>query len=104
MDAAPVTTGGSALAPLPLGGARRKLKLITKKKARKALKKLGLKMRGGADAPETAPVAVTPEVAALAGGADEAPEVPVAGRRGGKKTRKGPKRSASRRRSSIFGL
>ncbi len=45
------TAGNSA----PVGGKRKSLKLVTKKRARKVLKKLGMKMRGGA---ETAPVAV----------------------------------------------
>lgn len=92
--------GALALSPAAVGGRRRKLKLVTRKVARKALKKMGLKMRGGEDA--AAPVAVTPEMA-KAGGADpDAPEVPAGGRRhrrGGTK-----RRSASRRRASVFGL
>jgi hypothetical protein len=66
-----------------MGGKRRKLQLVTKKQARKMLKKLGKKLRGGAD---TDPVVV------------ETPP-PL---KGGKKTRKS-KRSASRR-ASLFGL
>ena len=62
--AAPVTGGSaSALAPLPVGGRRhRKLKLVTRKTARKALKRMGLKMRGGeaAAAPEAAASAPAP--------------------------------------------
>ena len=85
---------GSAGNAAPVGG-RRKLKLVTKKQARRSLKKLGMKMRGGAP---TDPVV-----------ADAATGAPVAdmkaGRRrrhGGKKTRK--HRSASRRVASMFGL
>jgi hypothetical protein len=102
MDAAPVTTGGSiALAPAAVGGRRHKLKLVTKKKARKVLKKLGLKIRGGADAaadPKAAVALPAPLVdAAKMGGAEEPEmEAPAAGRR--RKTKKGKK---SRR--SIFG-
>jgi hypothetical protein len=107
MDAsAPVSGGALALSPALVGGRRHKLKLVTKKKARKALKKLGLKIRGGAGAPDAAAVALpdaTLKAAGMDGGADmpEVPAPPMAGRRGGKKTKK---RSASRRRSSIFGL
>jgi hypothetical protein len=96
-SAAPVVGGSIPLAPAAVGGRRRKLKLVTKKKARKMLKKLGLKMRGGeaASMPESAPVAVP---AALGGAEMEAaPDATTAGRR--RKTRKG--RRASRR--SIFG-
>jgi hypothetical protein len=104
---APVVGGAIPLAPATVGGRRHKLKLVTKKKARKLLKKMGLKMRGGEAAamPENAPVAV-PEAVAKMGGADEmaaAPEVeapaaaPAAGRR--RKTKRGGKKS----RRSIFG-
>jgi len=103
MDAAPVTGGSIALSPAAVGGRRHKLKLVTKKKARKVLKKLGLKIRGGADAAPAADKAAValpaPLVdAAKMGGAEEMPEVPApaAGRR--RKTKKGKK---SRR--SIFG-
>jgi len=83
---------GSAGNAAPVGGRRRKLKLVTKKQARRSLKKLGLKMKGGAP--------TDPVVADAATGAP----VAVAGRRrhGGKKTRK--HRSASRRMASMFGL
>ena len=74
------TPGNSA----PVGGRRRKLQLVTKKQARKMLKKLGKKLRGGAADP------VVMETAAPA----PAPKT------GGKKTRR---RSASRR-ASLFGL
>lgn len=74
------TAGNSAL----VGGRRRKLQLVTKKQARKMLKKLGKKLRGGADEPVVV--------------ATDAAPAPKAG---GKRTRKN--RSASRR-ASIFGL
>ena len=79
----PTVLNGSAGNSAPVvGGKRRKLQLVTKKQARKMLKKLGKKLRGGADEP------VVVETAAPA---------PKAG---GKRTRK---RSASRR-ASLFGL
>lgn len=102
MESTAAPAGGAlALSPAAVGGRRHKLKLVTKKKARKVLKKLGLKMRGGmAAAPESAAVAL-PEETVKAGGGEEmaaaAPTVPAAGRR--RKTRKG-RRSARR---SIFG-
>lgn len=86
----PGTLNGTAGNSAPAGGKRHhKLKLVTKKQARKMLKKLGKKLRGGGDAPVVVPKAMA-DAAAPAGG---------------KRTRK---RSASRRsasrRSSIFGL
>ena len=46
-----IPVNGSAGDSAPVGGRRRhhKLKLVTRKKARKVLSKLGLKMRGGDD-------------------------------------------------------
>jgi hypothetical protein len=79
----PTVLNGSAGNSAPVGGRRRKLQLVTKKQARKMLKKLGKKLRGGADEP------VVMET--------EAAPAPKAG---GKRTRK---RSASRR-ASLFGL
>lgn len=94
----PYTVNSTAGNSAPIGGRRRKLKLVTKKAARKALKKMGMKIRGGA---ETDAVAVAPEVAKVAGGADAAEAVaPVTAgrrRRHTKKTRRG-------RRKSLFGL
>lgn len=81
------TPGNSA----PVGGKRRKLKLVTRKAARKALKKMGMKMRGGADTDAVVADAKTGLPAAAA----PAPSS------GGRKTKK---RSASRRRASLFGL
>lgn len=83
----PGTLNGTAANSAPVGvgaGRRRKLQLVTKKQARKMLKRLGKKLRGGADEPVLV----------------EAPA--AAPKTGGKKTRKG-KRSASRR-ASLFGL
>lgn len=102
MDASPVSGGALALSPAAVGGRRHKLKLVTKKKARKVLKKLGLKMRGGMDAAPADAAVALPEPVVKAGGGDDmvaaAPTAPpAAGRR--RKTRKG--RRASRR--SIFG-
>lgn len=80
----PGTLNGTAANSAPVGSGRRKLQLVTKKQARKMLKKLGKRLRGGADEPVVV----------------EAP--PPAPKAGGKRTRKG-KRSASRR-ASLFGL
>ena len=88
------TAGNSA----PVGGRRRKLKLVTKKAARKALKKLGMKLRGGADAAVVADAKT--DLPATTGGGAPMMAAPAGGRR---KTRK---HSASRRRraASMFGL
>ena len=92
---------GSAGNSAPVGGRRRKLKLVTKKAARKALKKLGLKIRGGAAVPDSANPTAVVDTAATTGGADAvATPVTTEGgrrRRATKKTRRG-------RRKSLFGL
>lgn len=87
---------GSAGNAAPVaGGRRRRLKLVTKKQARKQLKKLGMKMKGGAPSdPVVADAATGAPVAAVTAGRRR--------RHGGKKTRK--HRSASRRMASMFGL
>ena len=90
----PTVLNGTAGNSAPVGGKRRHLKLVTKKAARKALKKLGMKLRGGAaDAPVVADAKT-----------DLPAAVPVAS--GGRKTKKrsASRRSASRRSSSMFGL
>ena len=77
---------GTAGNSMTLGGRRKKLKLVTRKQARKLLKKLGRKMRGGAptDAVAVPTAMVTPPAKA------------------GARTRR---RSRSRSRSaSVFGL
>jgi hypothetical protein len=76
---------GTAGNSMPLGGGRKKLKLVTRKQARKLLKKLGRKMRGGAPTdPVVVPAAMAPPAKA------------------GARTRR---RSRSRSRSaSVFGL
>ena len=79
---------GSANNSAPVGGRRMKLKLVTKKQARKMLKKLGKKLRGGAPADA---VAVAPALAEAA-----APSPKAGG------TRK--KRRSASRRASLFGL
>lgn len=79
-------------APVTGGKRHHKLKLVTKKQARKLLKKLGKKLRGGGD--PAAPVVVPKDMADAAAGTAS----------GGKRTRK---RSASHRsasRKSLFGL
>ena len=88
------------LSAAPVGGRRRKLKLVTKKKARKALKKLGMKLRGGADAPVVAD-AKTDLPALKMGGADPAPAVVPAAMGGRRRSKKATRR---RRSASVFGL
>lgn len=84
-----VPLNGSAGNSAPVSGGRRhKLKLVTRKQARKLLKKLGKKMRGGAP---TDPVVV--------------PDTKEEGAMGGRRrrhTKKTHRRSRSRR--SLFGL
>jgi hypothetical protein len=89
----PTVLNGSAGNSAPVVGGKRKLKLVTRKAARKALKKLGMKMRGGAP---TDPVVADAKT-------DLPAAVPAAGgrRRHGGKTKR---RAASRRRASLFGL
>jgi len=93
-----IPVNGSAGNSAPVGGRRRKLKLVTKKAARKALKKLGMKLRGGADAPVVADAKTS--LPATTGGADPSPAVVPAmgGRRRSKKT------TRRRRTASVFGL
>lgn len=86
-----VPLNGSAGNSAPVGGKRRKLKLVTRKAARKALKKMGMKMRGGAPTDPVVADAKTDMPVA-------APTAPAGGKR------KTKKRSASRRASSLFGL
>lgn len=102
MEVPPAAGGALALAPAAVGGKRHKLKLVTKKRARKVLKKLGLKIRGGAG---DSTGVIVPEATLKAGGdaGADAPEVPppppppAAGRRRSKKTRR------HSRRRSLFG-
>jgi hypothetical protein len=92
------TAGNSA----PFGGRRRsgkKMRLVKKKTVRRMLKKMGLRMRGGAAAPD---VAATPGVADAmkdAANGDAAPVPPMGGRR---HSRKHTRRGRSKR--GIFGL
>jgi hypothetical protein len=83
-----VPLNGSAGNSAPVtGGKRRKLKLVTRKQARKMLKKLGSKMRGG---DPDAPAAVV---------AEEKPTTPAA--EGGRRHRKTRRHRKSR---SVFGM
>lgn len=85
-----VPLNGSAGNSAPVSGGRRhKLKLVTRKQARKLLKKLGKKMRGGAP---TDPVVV--------------PDTKEEGSAGmGGRRRRGTKKTHRRsRRRSLFGL
>lgn len=86
---------GSAGNSAPVGGkkARKSMKLVTKKRARTILKKLGMKLRGGAD---DGKVAVPKVDAAAADG------VPATGAMGGK--RRGTKKTRRAGKKSLFGL
>jgi len=102
-----VLDGGShPLSPAAVGGRRRshkKLRVVKKKTVRKMLKKMGLKMRGGAPAD---PVVVKPEtlvadpasnpVVAVTGGGD-----PYMGGRRRRSAKKTARRSRGRR---LFGM
>jgi hypothetical protein len=102
-----VEGGALALSPAAVGGRRRshkKLRVVKKKTVRKMLKKMGLKMRGGAPAAD--PVVVKPEtlvadpaskpVVAVTGGGD-----PYMGGRRRRHTKKTHRRSRGRR---LFGM
>jgi hypothetical protein len=96
-DTAPEVTGGAALSPLPLGGRRRshkKLRLVKKKTVRKMLKKMGLKLRGGA-AGELKPGSLATDTEAVG-----AVVKPAEG--GRRRSRKG--RKSARRSRKVFGL
>lgn len=82
-----IPLNGSAGNSAPVSGGRRhaKLKLVTRKQARKMLKKLGKKMRGGED---SAPAAVVEEKPAEMGG----------------RRRRGTKKTHRKSRRSLFGL
>jgi|LauGreDrversion4_2_1035121.scaffolds.fasta_scaffold30399_3 hypothetical protein len=83
-----VSGGAIPLSPAAAGGRRgRKLKLVTRKAARKALKKMGLKMRGGAGA---APVVADSSGAPVVG-TKPAGEAAAAG--GRRRTRKHHRKS-----------
>jgi hypothetical protein len=76
--------GGSALSPASVGGRRRshkKLRLVKKKTVKKMLKKMGLKMRGGASGEVTGDKVVTDTAAT---GAVVPPALGGRRRKGGK--------------------
>jgi len=87
-----IPLNGSAGNSAPVGGRRHKLKLVTKKQARKMLKKLGHKLRGGADEPVVVDKAVADSADAPKGGMYKM---------GGKRTRRRSVSSVSRK---MFGL
>ena len=96
-----------------LGGRRRKsLKLVTKKKARKVLKKLGMKLRGGNEPEDTASVPVPKEDIKAAdkietGSTSTSSSSSTEGgrrrRKGTKKTHRGGRKGKGKRRS-LFGM
>jgi hypothetical protein len=91
-----IPLNGSAGNSAPVtGGRRHKLKLVTRKQARKMLKKLGAKMRGGqADAPGAL---VTPPATGSTGSTASTAE------EGGRR-RRGTKKASRKSRRSLFGL
>ena len=100
-DAAPEVTGGAALSPLPLGGRRRshkKLRVVKKKTVRRMLKKMGLKMRGGA-AGELTPDKLAADKSAVGAVVPAEGAAAKGGRRRSHKGRKSRKRSRK-----MFGL
>ena len=100
MADAPVT-GGSALSPLPLGGRRRshkKLRVVKKKTVRKMLKKMGLKLRGGAQH-AASPLELKGDDVVTD---SEAKGAVVAPAMGGRRRRRTGKKS--RRSRKVFGL
>jgi hypothetical protein len=91
-----------ALSPLPLGGRRRrsqkKLRVVKKKTVRRMLKKMGLKLRGGAAGKVEGSDVITDSKATpavLAGSGDD-------GMEGGRRRRTGRKGKKSRR-GKLFG-
>ena len=94
-----IPVNGSAGNSAPVGGRRHKLRLVTKKVARKHLKKLGMKLRGGApdDAVAVDAATGTPVGEAAKGGRRHHKTA-----RGGKKHRRSASRKASLGR--MFGL
>jgi hypothetical protein len=90
-----IPLNGSAGNSAPVTGGKRKLKLVTRKQARKMLKKLGHKMRGGqADAPGAL---VTPPATGSTGSTASTAE------EGGRR-RRGTKKASRKSRRSLFGL
>jgi type IV secretory pathway TrbL component len=92
------SVNGSAGNSAPVGGRRRshkKLRLVKKRTVKRMLKKMGLKLRGGAGAaPE-----VTPAALASDGAATGVVAAPAGGRRRSRKHRKSHRRSRK-----VFGL
>ena len=88
---------GSAGNSAPVGGKkhRKSMKLVTKKRARTILKKLGMKLRGGA---EDSKVAV-PKADAAAADDMSTPPASTGGRR-----HRGTKKTHRRGKKSLFGL
>jgi hypothetical protein len=96
MSAPAAAEGFTALSPAAVGGRRRsnkKLKLVKKKTVRRMLKKMGLKMRGGA-------AAGPGSVAVEAPVADAVKDAAAGGRRH-KSSRRG---KSHRRGKSLFGM
>ena len=86
-----IPLNGSAGNSAPVtGGKRHKLKLVTRKQARKLLKKLGKKMRGGDGAPGAVVVDDTTKKSD--------------GSMGGRRRRHHTKKTHRRSRRSLFGL
>jgi hypothetical protein len=83
-----IPLNGSAGNSAPVtGGRRHKLKLVTRKQARKLLKKMGRKMRGGDDMPAAVVVDDKTKLGATAG-----------------RRHRGTKKTHRRSKRSLFGL
>lgn len=93
-----VPLNGSAGNSAPVtGGKRHKLKLVTRKQARKMLKKMGAKMRGGQTS-DVVGVATPPAK-------PESVVTPPATEEGGRRRRhRGTKKTHRKSRRSLFGL
>ncbi len=88
-----------------LGGRRRKsMKLVTKKKARKVLKKLGMKLRGG-NTDSTTPTVPVPKEDIKSAEEETSSSSTEGGRRRGRKgTKKTHRGGRKGKRRSLFGM
>lgn len=88
-----IPLNGSAGNSAPVTGGKRKLKLVTRKQARKLLKKLGKKMRGGANG----------DVVGVTASPAKVDETPIKADEGGRR-RRGTKKTHRKSRRSLFGM
>lgn len=90
-DVAPVSTGGALpLSPATVGGRRHRMKKVSAKTIKRTLKRLGMKPKGRV---------------VLRGGVGELKEdTPMTPPEGGRRHRRGTKKTHRRSRRSLFGL